>query len=74
MTRARENLILVGSPRKLDKALERWTRPATPYAAGTAIVLLATALAAVLFVGREDRRPHPRAQLVGDRAVIDAGV
>ena len=45
-----------------------------PYAAGAAIVLLATALAAVLLVGREDRRPHPRAQLVGDRAVIDAGV
>ena len=42
-----------------------------PYAAGAAIVLLATALAAVLLVGREDRRPHPRAQLVGDRAVID---
>ena len=45
-----------------------------PYAAGAAIVLLATALASVLLVGREDRRPHPRAQLVGDRAVIDAGV
>ena len=45
-----------------------------PYAAGAAIVLLATALAAVLLVGREDRRPHPRVQLVGDRAVIDAGV
>jgi len=45
-----------------------------PYAAGAAIVLLATALAAVLLVGREDRRPHPRAQLVGDRAIIDAGV
>ena len=45
-----------------------------PYAAGAAIVLLSTALAAVLLVGREDRRPHPRAQLVGDRAVIDAGV
>jgi len=45
-----------------------------PYAAGAVIVLLATALAAVLLVGREDRRPHPRAQLVGDRAVIDAGV
>ena len=45
-----------------------------PYAAGAAIVLLAAALAAVLFAGREDRRPHPRAQLVGDRAVIDAGV
>ena len=45
-----------------------------PYAAGAVIVLLATALAAVLLAGREDRRPHPRAQLVGDRAVIDAGV
>ena len=45
-----------------------------PYAAGAAIVILATALAAVLLVGREDMRPHPRAQLVGDRAVIDAGV
>ena len=42
-----------------------------PYAAGAAIVLLATAL---LLVAREDRRPHPRVQLVGDRAVIDAGV
>ena len=40
MTRAREKLILVGSPRKLDKALERWTRPATPYAAGTAKCML----------------------------------
>ena len=45
-----------------------------PYAAGAVIILLATALAAVLLAGREDRRPHPRAQLVGDRAVIDAGV
>lgn len=45
-----------------------------PYAAGAVIVLLATALAAVLLAGRENRRPHPRAQLVGDRAVIDAGV
>jgi len=45
-----------------------------PYAAGAAIVLLATALAAVLFVGHEDRRPHPRAQLVGDHTVIEAGV
>ena len=40
MTRAREKLILVGSPRKLDKALERWARPATPYAAGTAKCML----------------------------------
>ncbi len=45
-----------------------------PYAAAAAIVLLATALAAVLIVGREDRRPRPRAQLAGERAVIDAGV
>ena len=45
-----------------------------PYAAGAAIVLLATALAAVLLVGREDRKPQPRAQLVGDHTVIDVGV
>ena len=36
MTRARERLILVGSPRRLDRALERWARPATAYAAGNA--------------------------------------
>ncbi|MBR5111567.1 MAG: UvrD-helicase domain-containing protein [Clostridia bacterium] len=36
MTRARERLILVGSPRRLDRALERWARPATAYAAGSA--------------------------------------
>ena len=40
MTRARERLILVGSPRKLDQALERWSRPATPYAAGEAKCML----------------------------------
>ncbi len=45
-----------------------------PYAAGAAIVLLATALAATLLVGREDRVPRPRAQLEGDKAVISAGV
>ncbi len=45
-----------------------------PYAAGSAIFLLAVALAAALLAGREDRRPRPRAQLAGDRAVIDAGV
>ena len=40
MTRARERLILVGSPRKIDKAMERWARPATPFAAGTAKCML----------------------------------
>ena len=40
MTRARERLIMVGSPRKLNQALERWSRPATPYAAGTAKCML----------------------------------
>ena len=40
MTRAREKLILVGSPRKTGQALERWKRPATPYAAGTAKCML----------------------------------
>ncbi len=45
-----------------------------PYAALAAIIVLATALAAVLIVGREDRRPRPRAQLVGEREVISAGV
>ena len=45
-----------------------------PYAAGTAIVLLATALAATLLLGREDAAPRPRAQLEGDRGAIAAGV
>ena len=45
-----------------------------PYAAGAAIVLLATALAAALLSAREDCRPRPRAQLEGDREVISAGV
>lgn len=45
-----------------------------PYAAGAAIVLLATALAATILSGREDIRPRPRAQLEGDREVISAGV
>ena len=40
MTRAREKLILVGSPRRLDSALERWGRPATAYAAGAADCML----------------------------------
>ncbi len=40
MTRARERLILVGSPRRLDTALERWARPATAYAAGAADCML----------------------------------
>ncbi len=40
MTRARERLILVGSPRRLDAAMEKWTRPATAYAAGTAGCML----------------------------------
>ena len=40
MTRARERLILVGSPRRLDTALEKWRRPATAYAAGTAGCML----------------------------------
>ena len=45
-----------------------------PYAAGAAIVVLATALAGALLVGREDRSPRPRGQLAGDRGVIAAGV
>ncbi len=45
-----------------------------PYAAGIAIVLLSVALAVVLLVGREDRSPRPRGQLVGDRSAIAAGV
>ena len=40
MTRARERLILVGSPRRPDTALEKWRRPATAYAAGTAGCML----------------------------------
>ncbi len=40
MTRAKERLILVGSPRRLDTALEKWGRPATAYAAGTAGCML----------------------------------
>ena len=40
MTRAREKLILVGSPRRLDAALETWQRPATAYAAGSAGCML----------------------------------
>ena len=45
-----------------------------PYAAGTAIVLLATALSATLLFGREDTAPRPRAQLEGDHGAIAAGV
>ena len=40
MTRARERLILVGSPRRLDRALEKWAQPATAYAAGSAGCML----------------------------------
>ncbi|MBQ4075022.1 MAG: UvrD-helicase domain-containing protein [Clostridia bacterium] len=40
MTRAREKLILVGSPKKLSAALEKWARPATAYAAGSASCML----------------------------------
>ena len=45
-----------------------------PAAVAAVIVLLVTALAAALLSGREDRRPRPRGQLVGDREVISAGV
>ncbi len=40
MTRARERLILVGSPRRLANALETWRRPASAYAAGSAGCML----------------------------------
>ena len=40
MTRARERLLLVGSPRRLEKALDAWSRPATAYAAGAAQCML----------------------------------
>ena len=40
MTRAREKLILLGSPRRLSAALEKWNRPATAYAAGNASCML----------------------------------
>ena len=40
MTRARERLILVGSPRKLQDALDNWRRPATAFAAGSAKCML----------------------------------
>lgn len=45
-----------------------------PYAAGALIVMLALALVAVVLVGRDDRVPRPRAQLVGDRDLIAAGI
>lgn len=40
MTRARERLILVGSPRRLEAARKKWARPATAYGAGTAKCML----------------------------------
>ncbi|MBE5786335.1 MAG: helicase-exonuclease AddAB subunit AddA [Clostridiales bacterium] len=40
MTRARERLILVGSPRRLSASLEKWARPATAWAAGAASCML----------------------------------
>ena len=40
MTRARERLILVGSPRRLDAAMKAWAQPATAYAAGAAGCML----------------------------------
>ena len=40
MTRARERLILLASPKRIDAALERWQRPATAYAAGSASCML----------------------------------
>ena len=40
MTRARERLILLGSPKRLAKAASAWRRPATPYAAGMAACML----------------------------------
>jgi len=40
MTRAREKLILLGSPRQLSAARERWARPASAYAAGAATSML----------------------------------
>ena len=40
MTRARERLILVGSPRRLSAKLDAWARPATAYAAGSAGCML----------------------------------
>lgn len=40
MTRARERLILVGSPRRLSAALQKWQRPPTPFAAGSASCML----------------------------------
>lgn len=40
MTRARERLILLGSPRRLDTERKKWARPATAYAAGNAGCML----------------------------------
>ena len=40
MTRAREKLILLGSPRKLEDAARKWARPASAYAAGAASCML----------------------------------
>ncbi len=47
MTRARERLILVGSPRRLDRALASWSRPASAYAAGHADCMLDWVLTAL---------------------------
>ncbi|MBQ4640680.1 MAG: helicase-exonuclease AddAB subunit AddA [Clostridia bacterium] len=40
MTRAEERLIIVGAPKHLEKAMARWCRPATAYAAGHAGCML----------------------------------
>ena len=40
MTRARERLIIVGSPRRLSAAMNLWRRPATAAAAGNASCML----------------------------------
>ena len=40
MTRARERLILLGSPRRLEQEARKWARPASAYAAGAAGCML----------------------------------
>ncbi len=40
MTRAEERLIIIGAPKNLNKAMEKWRRPATAYAAGQARCML----------------------------------
>ena len=40
MTRAREKLILVASPKRLPKLLEKWSRPPTAFSAGNASSML----------------------------------